>query len=212
MSTETIAALETLGLVPMVKIEDAASAAPLAEALLAGNLPCAEITFRTDAAEEAIGIMASRGDMLVGAGTVLSPEQVDRAVDAGATFVVAPGTNPWVIQRGLDRGATVIPGVATPTDVESAMGFGLTVLKFFPAGALGGTKTLKAISAPYSMVGFVPTGGVNGDNLAEFLSLDCVLACGGSWLAKTGMIAAGRFDEITEIAAGAVETVSAVRG
>jgi 2-dehydro-3-deoxyphosphogluconate aldolase/(4S)-4-hydroxy-2-oxoglutarate aldolase len=200
-----LAKLKELRIVPVVAIHDAKDASPLADALLTGGLPCAEITFRTDAAEDAIQAIASRRDMLVGAGTVLTPEQVDRAVDAGAEFIVAPGTNPTVIEQCQKRGIPITPGVATPSDIEQAMSFGLEVLKFFPAGAFGGIKTLKAISAPYRMVKFIPTGGVSADNLADYLAMDCVLACGGSWLCKSDMIASGEFDKITKITAQAVK-------
>ncbi len=196
--------IERLKLVPVVAIHDAAHAPALADALAAGGLGCAEITFRTAAAPEAIKAMASRDDMLVGAGTVLNTEQAKQAVDCGAQFLVSPGTNPKVVAWAVDRGVPITPGVATPSDIDLAMSFGLDVLKFFPAEAFGGLKTLKAIAAPYGMVRFIPTGGISAANLAEYLAFKPVLACGGSWMVKNEMIAAGQFDRITELTREAV--------
>jgi 2-dehydro-3-deoxyphosphogluconate aldolase/(4S)-4-hydroxy-2-oxoglutarate aldolase len=197
-------------IVPVVVLDDADHAPPLAEALLAGGLPVAEVTFRTAAAADAIRKLADRGDMLVGAGTVLTCEQVDRAVDAGAQFIVAPGTNPAVVSHAMERGVPMYPGVATPTDIETALALGVTTLKFFPAGAFGGLATLKAVSAPYGDVQFIPTGGVNIDNLAEYLGFPKVLACGGTWLAKKDMIAAGEFNVITDLTRAAVNVANAM--
>jgi len=196
--------IERLKLVPVVAIHDAAHAPALADALVAGGLGCAEITFRTAAAPEAIKAMASRDDMLVGAGTVLDIEQAKQAVDCGARFLVSPGTNPKVVAWAVDRGVPITPGVATPSDIDLAMSFGLDVLKFFPAEAFGGLKTLKAIAAPYGMVRFIPTGGISAANLGEYLAFKPVLACGGSWMVKNEMIAAGQFDRITELTREAV--------
>jgi len=203
--------LEKLGelkIVPVVKIEDAANTGPLCDALMAGGLPCAEITFRTSAAPEAIKKAAAYEGMLVGAGTVLKVDWVKQAVDAGARFIVAPGFNPKVVGYCVENNIPVTPGISTPTDIEMALDFGLEVVKFFPAEAFGGLKTLKAISAPYSMMRFIPTGGINAGNLAEYLKNDKVLACGGSWMVKADLIADGRFDEINRLTREAVELAS----
>lgn len=194
-------------ILPVVVIHDAAHSDPLAEALLAGGLPCAEITFRTAAAADAIRAMARRGDMLVGAGTVLSVDQVKQAVDAGATFIVAPGLNPKVVIYCLEQNIPVTPGVATPTDIETALDLGLTLLKYFPAEAFGGLKTLKAISAPYTAVKFIPTGGIHAGNVSAYLAYPKVAACGGSWMVQSTFIAEGRFDEITRLTREAVTLV-----
>lgn len=205
MSSEIIKKIGELGIVPVVKIDDAKDAAPLAEALIKGGLPVAEITFRTAAAEEAIrNITGSVPDILVGAGTVLSIEQVKRAVDAGAEFIVTPGLNPRVVEYCVREQIAVTPGCSNPSDIEKALEFGLDVVKFFPSEASGGIKTLKAISAPYSMVRFIPTGGINADNLVEYLSFSKVLACGGSWMVKDELIRKGNFDEITRLTREAV--------
>ncbi len=201
--------LSTHKIIPVLVIEDAEQASPLADALQAGGLGVAEVTFRTSAAEEAIRNLADRGDMLVGAGTVLTREQVDRAVDAGATFIVAPGTNPTVVEHALSRGVAMFPGVATPTDIEMAMSLGLNTMKYFPAGAFGGLKTLDAISGPYGEVRFIPTGGVSINNLSDYLSHPKVMAVGGSWLAKKTLISAGEWNVITDLTRAAVEVAAA---
>jgi 2-dehydro-3-deoxyphosphogluconate aldolase/(4S)-4-hydroxy-2-oxoglutarate aldolase len=205
--------LGDLGLVPVVKIERVEDAVDLARALLAGGLPCAEITFRTEAAEEAIRqISSSLPDMLVGAGTVLSVDQAERAVSAGAQFIVFPGFNQKVVEWCLENEIPVTPGVVTPTEIEMARDRGLEILKFFPAEAMGGIATLKAIGAPYGDVKFVPTGGINRDNLADYLALPNVHCCGGSWLVKANLISAGKFDEITQLTQDAMSLVRKVRG
>jgi 2-dehydro-3-deoxyphosphogluconate aldolase/(4S)-4-hydroxy-2-oxoglutarate aldolase len=209
---EILDTLGRLGLVPVVKIERAEDAVDLGRALLDGGLPCAEITFRTDAAEEAIRhISSSLPEIILGAGTVRSVDQADRAVSAGAKFIVSPGFNQKVVDWCLDNGVAVTPGVATPTEIDMATEVGLNVLKFFPAEAFGGIKTLKAISAPYGDVKFIPTGGISRDNLADYLALPSVHCCGGSWLVKGDLIAAGKFDEITRLAQEAVAVVSQIR-
>jgi 2-dehydro-3-deoxyphosphogluconate aldolase/(4S)-4-hydroxy-2-oxoglutarate aldolase len=201
-----------LGVVPVVAIDDAANAAPLGAALLAGGLPCAEITFRTAAAADAIWAMVDAyPDMLVGAGTVLSVEQAQQAAAAGARFIVSPGFDAAVVDWCLSNGLPVTPGVVTPSEVTAALNKGLQVLKFFPAEAMGGLKVLKAIGGPYKTVKFIPTGGINRDNLAEYLSHPIVHACGGSWLVKSHLIAAGDFDEITRRTAEAVEIARQAR-
>jgi 2-dehydro-3-deoxyphosphogluconate aldolase/(4S)-4-hydroxy-2-oxoglutarate aldolase len=205
MGSEIIKKIGELGIVPVVKIGDAKDAVPLAEALIKGGLPVAEITFRTAAAEEAIrNITGSVPDILVGAGTVLNIEQVKRAVDAGARFIVSPGLNPRVVEYCVKEQIAVTPGCSNPSDIEAALEFGLDVVKFFPSEASGGIKTLKAISAPYGMVRFIPTGGISADNLVEYLSFSKVLACGGSWMVKDELIRKGNFDEITRLTREAV--------
>ena len=210
---EILDTLGRLGLVPVVKIERAEDAVELGRALLAGGLPCAEITFRTEAAEDAIQqISSSLPEITLGAGTVLSVDQADRAVSAGAQFIVSPGFNQKVVNWCLRNGMPVTPGVATPTEIDMALEVGLGILKFFPAEALGGLATLKAIAAPYGVVKFIPTGGINRDNLADYLAHPSVYCCGGSWLVKANLISAGKFDEITRLAREAVSVVRQVRG
>jgi 2-dehydro-3-deoxyphosphogluconate aldolase/(4S)-4-hydroxy-2-oxoglutarate aldolase len=197
--------LARLKIVPVIVIEDPAAAAPLAGALDAGGLPCAEITFRTAAAAEALRRMRDAApEMLLGAGTVLTVAQAREARGAGAAFIVAPGFNPAVVDHCLEHDIPVFPGVCTPTDIEAALAHGLTTVKFFPAEAIGGLKYLKAISAPYGMMRFVPTGGINADNLRSYLAFDRVLACGGSWMAPADWIASKSFERIREETARAV--------
>jgi len=199
--------LAQMKLIPVVVIEDAADAAPLGQALIEGGLPCAEVTFRTAAAPDAILAMSKLDGLLLGAGTVLTVDQAKQAVDCGAEFIVTPGFNPKVVGYCVDNGISITPGVCTPTEIEAAMGFGLTVVKFFPAEAFGGLKTLKAISAPYPMMRFVPTGGINAANIGEYLGFEKVLACGGSWIVKKDLIAAQKFDEITELTKTAMAAI-----
>lgn len=192
--------------VPVILLENAEDARPLAKALCDGGLPCAEVTFRTEAAKEGIRIMTGEfPEMLVGAGTVLTAGQADQAMDAGAQFIVSPGFNPRVVRHCLDKGSTMLPGTATPSDVEQAIEFGLEAVKFFPAEAAGGLEMIKALSAPYMNMKFMPTGGINEKNLRSYLDFPSVLACGGSWMVKGELIRAGRFDEIRELAKRAVE-------
>ena len=202
--TEMYEKLGQLKLIPVVVMEDAADAVPLGQALLDGGLPCAEVTFRTAAAPRAISALAELGGLLVGAGTVLTVDQAKQAVDSGARFIVTPGFNPKVVGYCVDNGIPVTPGVCTPSGIEAAMGFGLNVVKFFPAEAFGGLKTLKAISGPYGMMKFIPTGGIIAANFAEYLAFEKVLACGGSWIVKKDLIAAGNFAEITRLTQDAV--------
>lgn len=208
---EILNRLGALRLVPVVKIDRADDAAPLAEALLQGGLPCAEITFRTAAAAEAIRRASAVPGMLVGAGTVLSPAQVDDALAAGAQFIVSPGFNPKVVGYCVEKGVPITPGTSNPTDIEMALEFGLEVVKFFPAEAFGGLKTLKAISAPYGMVRFMPTGGIDPQNLAAYLGFAKVLACGGSWMVKEDLLAARDFASIARLTAEAVKLAQAAR-
>ncbi|MAB91708.1 MAG: keto-deoxy-phosphogluconate aldolase [Planctomycetes bacterium] len=185
-----------LALVPVIKIDDAARATQLADALVAGGLPCAEITFRTAAAADAIRAVAKRGDLLVGAGTVVTPEQVTEAVDAGARFVVSPGLDEGVVRRCNDLSIPVIPGVATPTEMIRAVQLGLEIVKLFPAGALGGISYLKAVAAPFPGLRFMPTGGVSASNVREWLTHPRVFACGGSWMVPPDALADGDFERI----------------
>jgi len=194
-----------IGIVPVIAIEDAEDAAPLAKALIDGGLPVAEVTFRTAAAKDAIAIIAKEyPDMLVGAGTVLTKEQVDSAVDAGAKFIVSPGLNPEVVKYCVDKNIPVCPGCSNPSDVEQAIALGLDVVKFFPAEAAGGLAMIKAMSAPYTNMKFMPTGGVNADNLNSYLAFKKIIACGGSWMVKSDMIKAKEFDKITALTRQAV--------
>lgn len=202
-----------IGIIPVVVLNDAKDAVPLAKALCEGGLPCAEVTFRTDAAEESIRIMSEQfPEMLVGAGTVLTTEQVDRAVAAGAKFIVSPGLNPKVVKYCVDKGIPVTPGTCNPSDVEQAIELGLDVVKFFPAEAAGGLKMIKAMAAPYVGMKFMPTGGINASNVRDYLAYDRILACGGSWMVNGSLVAAGEFDKIKELTAEAVQIVKEVRG
>lgn len=194
--------------IPVVSLERADDAPRLADALVEGGLPCVEITFRTPAALDAIRIMAGREDIFVGAGTVLSVNQVQAAKDAGARFIVSPGFNPAVARYCVEMKIDFTPGVCTPTEVGQALEYGLNVVKFFPAEAFGGLKTLKAISAPFPEVRFIPTGGINPGNLQGYLEFSKVLACGGTWIASPEALAAGRFDEIRGNVREALEIVS----
>jgi 2-dehydro-3-deoxyphosphogluconate aldolase/(4S)-4-hydroxy-2-oxoglutarate aldolase len=196
-----------LKLVPMVVMDKAEHAGPFGDALAAGGLPVAEITFRTPAAEQAIRILAKRGDLLVGAGTILSTDQADQAIDAGAKFLVAPGTNPKVVEHVLKRGYPMLPGVATPTDIELAMSLGVTSLKFFPAETMGGVAALKALSGPYPEVRFLPTGGITPELLPNYLRLGCVFTCGGSWMAPRDLLTAGKFDAIKILVEDAIKII-----
>jgi len=202
---ETLRRLGEIGIVPVVKIEKASDAVSLGKALLAGDLPVVEITFRTAAAEEAIrNITRELPALLVGAGTVLTVDQAKKAVAAGAKFIVSPGFNPKVVDWCVAQGVPVTPGISSPSEIEMGLERGLEVLKFFPAGAAGGLEFLKAISAPYAGVQFMPTGGVEPSNLKDYLSFGRVHAVGGTWIAKEATISAGRFDEITRLAREAV--------
>ena len=201
-----------LGVVPVVVLENAKDAAPLAKALVEGGLPCAEVTFRTAAAEESIRIMASEyPDMFVGAGTVLTIDQVDRAVAAGAKFIVSPGFDPEIVDYCLSKDIPVFPGVITPSEVAQAVKRGLKVVKFFPAEQFGGVATIKAMAAPYVGLKFMPTGGVNAKNLENYLSCDKIVACGGSWMVKGDLVKAGKFDEIKSLTEEAVKLAAQIR-
>ncbi|NLG25248.1 MAG: bifunctional 4-hydroxy-2-oxoglutarate aldolase/2-dehydro-3-deoxy-phosphogluconate aldolase [Clostridiales bacterium] len=195
-----------LGIVPVLKLNAADRAVPTCRALARGGLPAAEITFRTAAAAESIRrVAAELPEVLVGAGTVLTTEQADQAIAAGAKFIVTPGFNEAVVRRCVDAGVPVIPGCPTTSDIERALSLGITNVKFFPAETMGGAAAIKAISAPYSMVRFMPTGGVTETNLNQYLALPSVLACGGSWMAKDEMIDSGDWDKIEALTRAAVQ-------
>lgn len=202
---EMLLKIQKMGIVPVVKLDNAEDALPLAKALYDGGLPCAEITFRTAAAEEAIRIMRNAyPDMLIGAGTVLTCEQVDKAVNAGATFIVSPGLNPKVVKYCVDKNIPIVPGCSSPTDIEAALEFGLEVVKFFPAEAAGGLPMIKAMAAPYVNMKFMPTGGINAKNLLSYLDFNKVIACGGSWMVSDELIKAKDFAKITALTKEAV--------
>jgi 2-dehydro-3-deoxyphosphogluconate aldolase/(4S)-4-hydroxy-2-oxoglutarate aldolase len=202
--SDTVSALSASRLVPVVVLDDAADAGALAAALVAGGLPVAEVTFRTGAAAEAIRVMAGRGDMLVGAGTVLTSEQVDQAVAAGASFVVSPGLSRAVVERCQELGVLALPGAVTATEVQAALELGLTTVKFFPAGTSGGAPAIAALAAPFAGVRFIPTGGVGPKNLHEYLAIPAVAAVGGSWMVTKDLVRAGDFAQITRLTAEAV--------
>lgn len=211
MST-VIEKISAFGIIPVVVLEDAKDAAPLAKALVEGGLPCAEVTFRTDTAEESIKIMTSEyPDMFVGAGTVLTIEQVDRAVAAGAKFIVSPGFDPEIVDYCLSKEISVFPGCITPSEVVQAVKRGLKVVKFFPAEQFGGVAAIKAIAAPYVGVKFMPTGGINAKNLESYLSCDKIVACGGSWMVKGDLIKEGKFNEIKAMTEEAVKLAAEIR-
>ena len=205
--------LRQLRLVPVIVIDDPSSAPALGRALVEGGLPCAEVTFRTAAAREALTRLTSEcPEVLAGAGTVLTPSQAREALDAGASFIVAPGFNPSVVDYCLENDVPVFPGIATPSEIEAAMSRDLTVLKFFPAEPLGGVSYLKAISAPYGALEFMPTGGISVQNVGSYLAMKKVVACGGSWMAPSEWIAAGEFTRITEEVRKAVRAVQSNNG
>ena len=203
-----IDSLEKLRVIPVVALEDADKAEPLADALCAGGLPCVEITLRTETALESIRTLAGRDDLLLGAGTVHGSEQARAAVDAGARFIVTPGFNPKTVAWCLENEVPVFPGTSSPTDLEMALDFGLKIVKFFPAEAIGGVKTLKAFAGPYRTLRFIPTGGISPVNLADYLALPQVVACGGSWMVKQDLIDGELFDEVTQLASDAVSLAS----
>ena len=210
---EVLKKIQEIGIVPVVVLDDAKDAAPLAKALIDGGLPCAEVTFRTEAAEECIRIMADKfPEMLVGAGTVLTTEQVDRAIAAGAKFIVSPGLNPKVVKYCVEKNIPITPGIITPSEMEQAIELGLEVVKFFPAESFGGLKTIKSMAAPYNKMMFMPTGGINPENVKEYLKFDKILACGGSWMVAGNLVKEGKFDEIAKLVAEAKEIVKEIRG
>ena len=190
--------LKKIGIIPVIKIDDAAKAVPLAKALIAGGIPCAEVTFRTAQGEEAMRLINREvPGILLGAGTVLSVGQVDKAIAAGAKFIVSPGFNPKVVSYCVEKGIPITPGCSCPSDIEQALEMGLDVVKFFPAEQAGGLEFIKAVSAPYSSMYFIPTGGINAQNIAKYIGFEKVLACGGSWMVNAELINAGEFDRIS---------------
>lgn len=204
--------LSGFGIVPVVVLNDVKDAKPLAKALCGGGLPCAEVTFRTAAAEESIRIMTKEyPQMLVGAGTVLTTGQVDRAVAAGAKFIVSPGFDPEIVDYCLEKGIVVTPGTVTPSEVAQCVKRGLEAVKFFPAEQFGGVATIKAMGAAYVGLKFMPTGGINAKNIRSYLECDKIFACGGSWMVKGDMIAAGEFDKIKALTQEAIAIVKEVR-
>ena len=195
-------------MIPVIKIENADDAVPLAKALIDGGLPAAEITFRTSCAAEAIrNITKAYPEMLVGAGTVLTTEQVDAAIEAGSKFIVSPGLNPKVTAYCLSKGVPMLPGCSNPSDIEAALELGLSTVKFFPAEAAGGLKMLKAMAAPYGKLTFMPTGGISADNLLDYLKFDKIVACGGSFMVKDELVREKKWDEITALTRNAVKTM-----
>lgn len=205
---DVVKQLSLIGIVPVIKIDDAKDAAPLAKALIDGGLPCAEVTFRTAAAKDAIAVISREfPEMLVGAGTVLTKEQVDDAIEAGAKFIVSPGFNPTIVKYCQEKGCPIVPGINNPSGVEAALELGLDCVKFFPAEQAGGLEMIKAMSAPYGNVKFMPTGGINPKNVNDYLAFSKILCCGGSWMVKPDMIAAGDFEGITALVREAVDTM-----
>lgn len=209
MFESTIQQIEKCSLVSVIVLETVDHALPLADALVAGGLPIAEVTFRTAAAEESIRKMSQRGDILVGAGTVLNPDTAKRAVDAGAKFIVSPGFNPKTVRWCVANQVPITPGCITPSDVEAALDYGLNVVKFFPAESFGGLKTIKAIAAPYSMMRFIPTGGITEKSLADYLAFKPIVAVGGSWFVAKELLAANNFAEVTRLTRAAVDIARA---
>lgn len=204
--------LKACGVVPVVVLEEETDALPLAKALIEGGLPCAEVTFRTEAAEGAIRqITETYPEMLVGAGTVLTIEQVDRAIASGAKFIVSPGFDPEIVDYCLEKQIPVFPGCMTPSEVAWAVKRGLEVVKFFPAEQAGGLAMIKAMAAPYPQLRFMPTGGIGPKNLTEYLSFEKILCCGGSWMVKGDLVKEKRYDEIRKLAKEAKMLADTVR-
>ena len=204
---QIIEKIRQIGIVPVIKIDNVSDAVPMAEALISGGLPCAEITFRTDAAEGAIkAICEEFTDMLVGAGTVLTTEQADRAINAGAKFIVSPGFNSKVVKHCQSKNVPIFPGCITPTEIEMAIEHGLDTVKFFPAEQAGGLGMIKALAAPYTKMNFIPTGGIDTSNLAKYLEFGKIVACGGSFMIKPDLA------EVTRLSKEAVGVVKEIRG
>ena len=211
--TDAVRWLRFVRVLPVLVIDDADHAIPLADALASGGMPIAEVTFRTDAAAEAIRRIAqARPDVLVGAGTVLSTTQVDQALDAGARFIVSPGLNPVVVEYCLKRDIPVFPGVCTPTEIEQARSLGLRAVKFFPAEVMGGAKFIESIASVYRDVEFIPTGGIKRDMLPNYFRTGRVIACGGSWMAPSSWLKAGAFDKVRDEAARTIADLPTIPG
>ena len=205
--------IKKTGIIPVVVIDDKKDAAPLADALCKGGLPCAEVTFRTEAAADAIRLMKNtHPEMLVGAGTVLTIHQVDEAIAAGAEFIVSPGLDTVIVDYCMEKDVVVLPGCISPSEAAIAVRKGLSVIKFFPAEQAGGLPFIKAIAAPYTTLSFMPTGGINPENVKEYLKYDRIFACGGSWMVKGKLISEGRFDEIQKLTEEAAAIVKEIRG
>ena len=204
--------IQSLGVVPVVVLKEAENAVPLSDALCKAGVPCAEVTFRTEAAKESIRLMKqAHPDMLVGAGTVLTKEQVDEATEVGAAFIVSPGFDPEIVDYCIEKKIPVFPGCLTASEVAQAVKRGLKVVKFFPAEDFGGVKTIKALSAPYSQLKFMPTGGINAENIGEYLKCSSILACGGSWMVKGNLIKEKNFEKIEALTREAADLVSEYR-
>lgn len=209
---DVVKQLSRIGIVPVIKIDDPKDARPLAKALIDGGLPCAEVTFRTPCAKEAISIISNEfPEMTVGAGTVLTKAQADDAIEAGAKFIVSPGFNPEIVKYCTSRGCPIVPGINNPSGIEQAIELGLDTVKFFPAEQSGGLAMLKAMSAPYGGISFMPTGGINPTNLNEYLAFNKIVCCGGSWMVKPELISSGRFDEISRLVREAVDKMLAFK-
>ena len=205
--------LHEIGIIPVVVLNDSKDALPLGKALIKGSLPAAEVTFRTEAAAEAIHQLSEAyPELLVGAGTVLSIEQADLAIHAGASFIVSPGLNPKVVRHCLEKNVVIIPGGVTPSEIEQALELGLDIVKFFPAEPSGGLAMIQALSAAYTKLRFMPTGGINAENVIPYLKSDKIIACGGSWMVKKEMIAAGEFEKISALCQNAADIVLSLRG
>ena len=202
-----------IGIIPVVVLDDAKDAVPLAKALCEGGLPCAEVTFRTAAAEESIRAMsAAFPDMLIGAGSVLTKDQVDRAIAAGAKFIVSPGFDPEIVKYCREKGMPITPGTETPSEMQQALALGIRTVKFFPAEPSGGLNMIKVVGAALVDLTFMPTGGINAKNVRDYLAYDRIIACGGSWMVKKDLVAAGEFDKIREMVAEAAGIVKEIRG
>ena len=202
-----------IGIIPVVVLDDAKDALPLGKVLCDGGLPCAEVTFRTSAAAEAIATMSKEfPEMLVGAGTVLTTEQVDRAISAGAKFIVSPGFDPVVVKYCLEKNIPVTPGTQTASEMLAAMNLGLKVVKFFPAETSGGLASIKGITAALTELKFMPTGGINAKNVRDYLAFDKIIACGGSWMVKKDLIKAGKWEELSALVKEAANIVKEIRG
>lgn len=211
--SDLIEQLRNIAIVPVIEIEDPAKAVSLAKALIEGGINCAEVTFRTAGAAEAIkNMVEAYPDMLVGAGTVLRREQVDKAIEAGAKFIVSPGLNPDTVNYCIEKNIPVVPGVVTPSEIELALSLGLTFVKFFPAEAAGGLKMIKAVAVPYKEVSFMPTGGVNIGNINDYLAFDRIVACGGTWIVPKSALKEDNYEEITRLCLEAKDHIKEVRG
>lgn len=209
---EVINLLHKIGIIPVVKLDRVDDALPLAKALIDGNLPCAEVTFRTDAAAESMRLMAETyPEMLIGAGTVLTKEQVDDAIDSGAKFIVSPGLNPEIVEYCFERNIPIVPGVANASDIESALSLGLEVVKFFPAEINGGLNAINALSGPFPNLKFIPTGGVSTANMNNYLQSNKIVAAGGTWMVKDDLINSGNFEEVAAISRDAVKKMLGFR-